>query len=71
MADANAYTPPKIWTWEKPNGGKFAGINQPTAGSRQDKELPIGHHPLQLYSKIKNDSIDPSTNELKLLLKKV
>ena len=50
MADANAYTPPKIWTWEKPNGGKFAGINQPTAGSRQDKELPIGHHPLQLYS---------------------
>jgi GSH-dependent disulfide-bond oxidoreductase len=50
MVDANAYTPPKIWTWEKPNGGKFAGINQPTAGSRQEKELPIGRHPLQLYS---------------------
>ena len=50
MVDANAYTPPKIWTWEKPNGGKFAGINQPTAGSRQEKELPIGCHPLQLYS---------------------
>jgi GST-like protein len=33
MTDANEYTPPKIWTWEKPNGGKFAGINQPTAGS--------------------------------------
>ena len=50
MVNANAYTPPKIWTWEKPNGGKFAGINQPTAGSRQEKELPIGRHPLQLYS---------------------
>jgi len=50
MVDANAYTPPKIWTWEKPNGRKFAGINQPTAGSRQEKELPIGRHPLQLYS---------------------
>lgn len=50
MAEANEYTPPKIWTWEKPNGGKFAGINQPTAGSRFEKELPIGRHPLQLYS---------------------
>ncbi len=50
MTDANEYTPPKIWTWDKPNGGKFAGINQPTAGSRQEKELPIGRHPLQLYS---------------------
>ena len=50
MTNANEYTPPKIWTWEKPNGGKFAGINQPTAGSRQEKELPIGRHPLQLYS---------------------
>jgi len=50
MANANEYTPPKIWTWEKPNGGKFAGINQPTAGSRYEKELPIGRHPLQLYS---------------------
>jgi GST-like protein len=50
MADANEYIPPKIWTWEKPSGGKFAGINQPTAGSRYEKELPIGRHPLQLYS---------------------
>jgi GST-like protein len=50
MANANEYTPPKIWTWEKPNGGKFASINQPTAGSRYEKELPIGRHPLQLYS---------------------
>jgi len=50
MADTNEYTPPKIWAWEKPNGGKFAGINQPTAGSRYEKELPIGRHPLQLYS---------------------
>jgi GST-like protein len=50
MTTANEYTPPKIWTWEKPNGGKFAGINRPTAGSREEKELPIGRHPLQLYS---------------------
>ena len=50
MAAANEYTPPKIWTWEKPNGGKFASINRPTAGSREEKELPIGRHPLQLYS---------------------
>ena len=44
------YTPPQVWTWEKPNGGEFANINRPTAGARQQKELPVGRHPLQLYS---------------------
>jgi len=50
MTDTTEYTPPKVWTWEKPNGGQFANVNRPTAGSRQEKELPIGRHPLQLYS---------------------
>ena len=45
-----SYTPPKVWTNDKENGGKFASINSPTAGSRKDKELPIGGAPLQLYS---------------------
>lgn len=50
MTNKTDYSPPKVWTWEQPNGGKFANINRPTAGSRQEKELPIGRHPLQLYS---------------------
>ena len=44
------YVPPKVWQWTKPNGGVFANINRPTAGARQEKELPVGKHPLQLYS---------------------
>jgi len=44
------YVPPKVWTWNKPNGGKFASINRPISGPTHDKELPVGHHPLQLYS---------------------
>jgi GST-like protein len=44
------YTPPKIWTWNQENGGAWAGINRPIAGSTHEKELPIGRHPLQLYS---------------------
>ncbi|RNJ47814.1 glutathione-dependent disulfide-bond oxidoreductase [Mesorhizobium erdmanii] len=44
------YTPPKVWTWNKANGGTFASINRPIAGPTHDKELPIGKHPLQLYS---------------------
>lgn len=47
MAD---YQPPKVWTWNKENGGQFAAINAPTAGAREDKPLPNGEHPLQLYS---------------------
>ena len=50
MTDTTEYKPPKVWTWEKPNGGQFANINRPTAGPREEKELPIGRHPLQLYS---------------------
>ena len=49
MTDA-PYTPPKVWTWSKENGGKFAGTNRPTAGATHEKELPVGKHPLQLYS---------------------
>ena len=44
------YAPPKVWTWEKGNGGAFANVNRPIAGPTHDKELPVGKHPLQLYS---------------------
>lgn len=50
MADVADYIPPKIWAWNKENGGRFANINRPVAGSTHDKELPVGRHPLQLYS---------------------
>jgi GSH-dependent disulfide-bond oxidoreductase len=50
MADSSEYTPPKVWTWNKPSGGRFASINRPIAGPTHEKELPIGRHPLQLYS---------------------
>ncbi|WP_213774107.1 glutathione-dependent disulfide-bond oxidoreductase [Bradyrhizobium sp. dw_78] len=50
MTDDTAYTPPKVWTWNKENGGKFASVNRPIAGPTHDKELPVGRHPLQLYS---------------------
>lgn len=50
MTETAEYTPPKVWTWNKESGGKFAGINRPIAGPTHDKELPVGRHPLQLYS---------------------
>ena len=50
MFDASAYTPPKVWTWNKPSGGTFENINRPIAGPTHEKELPVGRHPLQLYS---------------------
>jgi GSH-dependent disulfide-bond oxidoreductase len=50
MADSPDYTPPKVWSWNKENGGKFASINRPISGPTHDKDLPIGRHPLQLYS---------------------
>jgi len=50
MTDTAAYAPPKVWKWNKENGGRFASINRPTAGSIEDKELPVGRHPFQLYS---------------------
>src|SRR4051794_28011725 len=50
MTDPSAYTPPKVWSWNKDSGGRFANINRPTAGATHTKELPVGRHPLQLYS---------------------
>jgi GSH-dependent disulfide-bond oxidoreductase len=50
MTDPVEYTPPKVWSWNKENGGRFASINRPVAGPTHDKELPFGRHPLQLYS---------------------
>jgi GSH-dependent disulfide-bond oxidoreductase len=50
MTDTPDYTPPKVWTWNKPSGGAFASINRPIAGPTHDKELPVGRHPFQLYS---------------------
>lgn len=49
MSDST-YTPPKVWTWDKENGGPFATMNRPTAGAQHEKVLPVGEHPLQLYS---------------------
>ncbi len=50
MADQNDYVPPKVWSWDKESGGRFANINRPIAGPTHDKDLPVGEHPLQLYS---------------------
>ena len=50
MTDTPEYAPPKVWSWTKPNGGRFENINRPTAGATHEKELPVGRHPLQLYS---------------------
>jgi len=47
---ASEYIPPKVWTWNKPSGGRFANINRPIAGPTHDKDLPVGRHPLQVYS---------------------
>jgi GSH-dependent disulfide-bond oxidoreductase len=55
MTDGNktentGYVPPKVWVWNKENGGQFASINRPISGATHDKELPVGRHPMQLYS---------------------
>ena len=50
MTDQTEYVPPKIWEWDKESGGRFANINRPIAGPTHDKDLPVGKHPLQLYS---------------------
>ena len=50
MSDRAEYVPPKVWTWNKENGGRFANINRPIAGATHEKDLPVGRHPLQLYS---------------------
>ena len=50
MADSHDYIPPKVWSWDKPSGGTFSNINRPVAGPTHEKVLPVGRHPLQLYS---------------------
>jgi GST-like protein len=50
QSDSADYTPPKVWTWDKPGGGRFANVNRPISGSTHEKDLPVGRHPLQLYS---------------------
>ena len=50
MNDATPYTPPTVWSWNKESGGRFANINRPIAGATHEKDLPVGRHPLQLYS---------------------
>ena len=50
MPDASPYTPPTVWSWNKDSGGRFANINRPIAGATHEKDLPVGRHPLQLYS---------------------
>jgi GST-like protein len=50
MSDTSTYQPPRVWTWDPTNGGAFASINRPIAGATHERELPVGRHPLQLYS---------------------
>jgi GSH-dependent disulfide-bond oxidoreductase len=50
MSDSSGYIPPAVWSWKKENGGRFASINRPVAGATHEKELPVGRHPMQLYS---------------------
>ena len=50
MTNTTDYVPPKVWVWNKPNGGKFENINRPISGATHEKALPVGKHPLQLYS---------------------
>jgi len=50
MSDSDTYTPPRVWTWDQESGGRFAKINRPVAGPTHEQELPVGEHPLQLYS---------------------
>jgi GST-like protein len=51
MSEPSEYVPPKVWTWNKANGGRFAKTNRPVAGATHEKALPVGRHPLQLYSR--------------------
>jgi GST-like protein len=51
VTDSSNYTPPKVWTWDKPSGGTFANINRPVSGPTHEHELKVGKHPLQLYSR--------------------
>ena len=50
MTEATDHTPPAVWVWNKGHGGQFANINRPMAGATHEQELPVGDHPMQLYS---------------------
>jgi len=50
MTEMKPYVPPRVWTWDKTNGGAFASTNRPVAGPTHDRALPLGQHPFQLYS---------------------
>ncbi len=50
MTESSDYVPTRVWAWNKPSAGRFASINRPVAGATHEKELPVGRHPLQLYS---------------------
>ena len=50
MSESSDYVPPKVWTWDRESGGRFASINRPIAGATKEQELPVGKHPFQLYS---------------------
>ena len=60
MAEPSEYVPPKVWTWNKESGGRFAAINRPIAGPTHEKELPVGKHPLQLYSLATPNGVKPT-----------
>ena len=61
MTDATEYTPPKVWAWNKESGGNFSKINRPIAGPTHEKELPVGKHPLQLYSRATPNGVKVTT----------
>jgi len=69
MSDAPEYTPPKVWTWNKESGGRFANINRPIAGPTHEKELPVGRHPFQLYSLATPNGVKVTVMFEELLLK--
>ena len=69
MSDSSAYVPPKVWTWNQNNGGQFSKINRPIAGPTHDKVLPVGKHPLQLYSLATPNGVKVTTMLEELLAK--
>ena len=68
MTEESSYSPPKVWKWESESGGRFAKINRPIAGPTHDQELPVGKHPLQLYSLATPNPGDRRSNKLKGVL---
>ena len=66
VSDSTGYVPPRVWTWEKPAGGSFAGTNRPIAGPTHDEELPVGERPLQLYS-----SATPNGEKVAIMLEEL